>query len=144
MAQFVIGQRPYQVLQPSLRTLDNDLVVGFQVLFLYYVGESPILDGRETRLFRECHFYYHITNTQNSFSTSPSTPIAVTAAPAPAPWTISGRTGYRLVWNAMILSDPCNEVAKGWVTGYLWRVSVTMIGDERRKCALLQCSLDSF
>ena len=47
------------------------------------------------------------------------TPIAVTAAPAPAPWTIRGRGLYRSVWNIMMLSEPPREVANGWVAGYL-------------------------
>lgn len=64
----------------------------------HLVRELLIPDSRETRSFRERHFilwtsFNPTPNTQNSFSTSPSTPIAVTAAPAPAPWTISGRTG---------------------------------------------------
>jgi len=54
-----------------------------------------------------------------SFKRSPSTPIAVTAAPAPAPCTMSGRGLYLPVWNMMILSDPPRDVANGWSTGYL-------------------------
>jgi hypothetical protein len=54
-----------------------------------------------------------------SLSRSPSTPIAVTAAPAPAPWMINGRGPYRSVWNMMILSDPPSDVANGCVAGYL-------------------------
>jgi len=50
---------------------------------------------------------------------SPSTPIAVTAAPAPAPCTINGRAPYRSVWNMTMLSDPPSEVTKGCVLGYL-------------------------
>jgi hypothetical protein len=50
---------------------------------------------------------------------SPRTPIAVTAAPAPAPCTMSGRGEYRLVWKAIMLSEPPREVAKGCDTGYL-------------------------
>ena len=56
---------------------------------------------------------------QTSFSKSPRTPIAVTAAPAPAPWMISGLAPYRSVWNMMILSAPPSDVAKGCVFGYL-------------------------
>jgi hypothetical protein len=51
------------------------------------------------------------------------TPMAVTAAPAPAPCTISGRAPYRSVWNMMMLSDPPSEVANGWVFGYLEQVT---------------------
>ena len=48
---------------------------------------------------------------------SPRTPIAVTAAPAPDPCTISGRAPYRSVWNMTMLSEPPSEVAKGCVFG---------------------------
>lgn len=58
---------------------------------------------------------------QANFNRSPNTPIAVTAAPAPAPCTIRGRGEYRSVWNMMILSEPPREVANGWFVGYLWR-----------------------
>lgn len=58
---------------------------------------------------------YHVTN----FSRSLKTPIAVTAAPAPAPCTIKGLAPYRSVWNIIMLSEPPNEVANGWVLGYL-------------------------
>lgn len=47
------------------------------------------------------------------------TPMAVTAAPAPAPCTIKGRGLYRSVWNMMILSEPPSDVANGWVLEYL-------------------------
>ena len=40
--------------------------------------------------------------------TSENIPNAVTAAPAPAPWTIKG-LGNLLVVNAMMLSDPFKE-----------------------------------
>ena len=56
---------------------------------------------------------------QTSFSRSLMTPIAVTAAPAPAPWMTSGRAPYRSVWNMMMLSDPPSAVANGCVAGYL-------------------------
>ena len=46
-------------------------------------------------------------------------PMAVTSAPAPAPWIIKGRGEYRLVWNEMMLSEPFRAVAKAWSTGYL-------------------------
>jgi hypothetical protein len=61
----------------------------------------------------------------SNFRISESTPIAVTAAPAPAPCTIKGRGLYLSVWKEIMLSDPPNEVAKAWVTGYLgatWQV----------------------
>ena len=47
------------------------------------------------------------------------TPIAVTAAPAPAPCTTNGRAPYRSVWNMMILSEPPSAVANACVAGYL-------------------------
>ena len=47
------------------------------------------------------------------------TPIAVTAAPAPAPWTTNGRAPYLSVWNMIMLSEPPSAVANGCVTGYL-------------------------
>lgn len=50
---------------------------------------------------------------------SATTPIAVTSAPAPAPWTIRGRCEYRFVWNATMLSEPDRADANGWEAGYL-------------------------
>lgn len=47
------------------------------------------------------------------------TPIAVTSAPAPAPWMIRGRGEYLLVVKEMMLSDPLRAVAKAWSAGYL-------------------------
>ena len=58
-------------------------------------------------------------STHRNLKRSPSTPIAVTAAPAPAPCTINGRAPYRSVWNMTMLSDPPSEVTKGCVLGYL-------------------------
>ena len=50
---------------------------------------------------------------------SPKTPIAVTAAPAPAPWMTSGDgAGYRVVVKATTLAPPCNA-ANGCDVGYL-------------------------
>ena len=50
------------------------------------------------------------------------TPMAVTAAPAPAPCTMSGLGLYRSVWNMMMLSDPPNEVANGCEVEYLRKI----------------------
>jgi hypothetical protein len=63
-----------------------------------------------------CGFYpaFHI-----NLNKSASTPMAVTAAPAPAPCTINGRAPYLSVWNIMILSEPPRDVANGWLVGYL-------------------------
>lgn len=61
------------------------------------------------------------------------TPMAVTSAPAPAPWMMSGRgeylrsawssqldfVAYRAVVNEMMLSDPFKAVAKAWSKSYL-------------------------
>lgn len=74
---------------------------------------------------QQCHRIQMITRSvplrhQTSFSKSLITPIAVTAAPAPAPCTISGLGLYRSVWNMTILSDPPRDVANGCVLGYLF------------------------
>lgn len=47
------------------------------------------------------------------------TPIAVTSAPAPAPWMIRGRGEYLLVVKETMLSDPLRPVARAWSAGYL-------------------------
>lgn len=65
-------------------------------------------------------FVHQYVNLRRSLNT----PIAVTAAPAPAPCTSSGRAPYRFVWNMMMLSDPPREVAKAWVFSYL-RIHIT-------------------
>lgn len=45
--------------------------------------------------------------------------MAVTSAPAPAPWMMRGRGEYLAVWNEMMLSDPLSAVAKAWSKSYL-------------------------
>jgi hypothetical protein len=75
-------------------------------------------------------FFWAIGNfqvNQANFKRSPSTPIAVTAAPAPAPCTIKGRGLYLSVWSMIMLSDPPREVANGWSLGYLQR-KLTKLG----------------
>jgi hypothetical protein len=51
--------------------------------------------------------------------TSASTPVAVTSPPAPAPWTTTGRSPYRSVLNATMLSGPAllNLRAAKWDGG---------------------------
>ena len=77
---------------------------------------------------------------------SPRTPIAVTAAPAPAPWTINGRAPYLSVWNMTILSEPPRLVAKGWSMGYLsnpaftWPFTGSTTPTKRKTCLFFAAS----
>jgi hypothetical protein len=82
-------------------------------------------------------FFTAIANfNQANFKRSPSTPMAVTAAPAPAPCTVKGRGLYLSVWNMIMLSEPPREVAKGWSVGYLQKSQLNL-GDPDSKDHIL-------
>merc|ERR1719414_1674 len=73
----------------------------------HHIGETPLMHSPQA-----AGFFIPLIASMMLLKT----PAAVTSAPAPGPWTTSGRGVYHSVSNAAMLSANCVD-AKGWSFG---------------------------